>query len=274
VWYDFPMPDGVRVSSFAVPGMDCPSEERLIRLVLARHQGIVSLDFDLPGRQLAVVHRGEPDAIARELAGLGLGATLTRSAGLDEASPAASAAPGEEAPTLRVLLAINAAAFLGEAVAGWVWDSSGLLADSLDMLADAAVYGLALFASGRGGRAQLRAAHASGWLQLALAVAAGAEVLRRAVLGSDPQAPAMVGVSLGALAANVACLLLVSRHRHAGAHMRASFIFSANDVLANLGVIVAGILVAWTGSHLPDLAIGSLIAAVVAAGALRILRLG
>ena len=83
----------------------------------------------------------------------------------------------------------------------------------------------------------------------------------------------MIGVSLVALAANVACLALVHRHRHRGAHMEASFIFSANDVLANLGVIAAGSLVAWTGSPVPDLVIGAAIAGLVLRGAVRILKL-
>jgi Co/Zn/Cd efflux system component len=80
-------------------------------------------------------------------------------------------------------------------------------------------------------------------------------------------------VSLLALAANVSCLLLLARHRHGGAHMKASWIFSTNDVLANLGVVSAGVLVAWTGSRVPDLAIGAAVALLVLSGALRILRL-
>ena len=182
-------------------------------------------------------------------------------------------APGVEASTLRVLLAINAALFAVEIVAGWLAQSTGLLADSLDMLADAAVYGLALYAVGRPAALKLRAAHVSGWLQLALAFGAFAEVARRAAFGSEPQPGAMIGVSLVALAANVTCLVLVHRHRHRGAHMEASFIFSANDVLANLGVILAGALVAGTGSPAPDLVIGAAIAGLVLRGALRILRL-
>jgi Co/Zn/Cd efflux system component len=181
--------------------------------------------------------------------------------------------PGVEAATLRLLLAINAVMFAVEMVAGFVAQSTGLLADSLDMLADAAVYGLALYAVGRAAALKLRAAHASGWLQLALALGAFAEVARRAAFGSEPEPPAMIGVSLAALAANVTCLALVHRHRHRGAHMEASYIFSANDVLANLGVIAAGVLVAWTGSPLPDLVIGAAIAALVLRGAVRILML-
>jgi Co/Zn/Cd efflux system component len=141
------------------------------------------------------------------------------------------------------------------------------------MLADAGVYGLSLYAVGRSAALKLRAAHLSGWLQAALALGALADVTRRLLLGSAPEAPAMMGISLLALAANVLTLVLVSRHRDGGAHMRASVIFSTNDVLANLGVLLAGSLVAITGSRLPDLAIGAAVASMVLAGAVRILRL-
>ncbi|MBS0544943.1 MAG: cation transporter, partial [Proteobacteria bacterium] len=90
---------------------------------------------------------------------------------------------------------------------------------------------------------------------------------------SLPEAPAMIGISLLALAANVACLLMLARHRDGGAHMRASYIFSANDVIANLGVIAAGVLVSLTASPWPDWIIGTLIALVVLSGAIRILRM-
>lgn len=190
-----------------------------------------------------------------------------------DGTPSRASDPADEGRTLGFLLAINAALFAVELVAGWLAQSAGLLADSLDMLADAAVYGIALYAVGRSASLKLRAAHLSGRLQLLLALGMLAEVVRRAVFGSEPEPQAMIGVSLLALAGNVSCLLLVARHRHGGAHMKASVIFSANDVLANLGVILAGALVAWTGSRVPDLAIGSVIAVLVLAGSLRILRL-
>ena len=171
------------------------------------------------------------------------------------------------------MLAINAAMFLVEAAAGWLAQSTGLLADGLDMLADALVYGVALLAIGRPPALKRRAALVCGWLQLALGLGALAEVARRALLGSAPEPPAMIGVSLLALAANVASLLLVARHRASGVHMMATYICTANDVLANAGVIVAGALVSWTGSRAPDLLIGAAIAALVLQGAWRILRL-
>lgn len=184
----------------------------------------------------------------------------------------AAAAAKAEAKTLRWLLAINAAMFVVELVAGWLAQSTGLIADSLDMFADAAVYGLALYAVGHAGR-QLRAARLSGWLQLLLALGVLGEVLRRWLTGSAPEPLPMMGIALLALAANVACMVLLAKHREGGAHMRASWIFSTNDVLANLGVILAGALVAWTGSNLPDLVIGTMIGLLVLNGARRILGL-
>lgn len=88
-----------------------------------------------------------------------------------------------------------------------------------------------------------------------------------------PEANAMIWVSLLALVVNVTCLYLISKRKNDGAHMRASFIFSANDVLANLGVIVAGVLVAWLNNPTPDWIIGIAISFLLLSGAIRILRL-
>ena len=177
-----------------------------------------------------------------------------------------------ESKVLWQLLAINAVMFLLEFVIGWLAQSTGLIADSLDMLADAGVYGIGLYAVGRTLRAKTHAASISGVLQLALAMLVVADVLRRYVVGSEPFGVLMMGVSLIALAANLACLALLAKHRNGEVHMRASWIFSTNDVLANLGVIIAGALVYATGSRTPDLLIGLIIALLVARGGVMILR--
>jgi len=252
--------------------MDCPAEEVQIRAAL----GDVArrLDFDLPGRRLTVLHAVPVDGVLGRLKALGMGAELAESGPApDEPLASAVADPAGERRTLGVLLAINALMFVVEALAGWWAESSGLLADGLDMFADAAVYGTALYAVGRGAGMQRQAARLAGWLQVVLALGLFAQVTEHILHGAAPLAGAMMWVSVLALAANVACLLRVARHRDGGAHMKASYIFSANDVLANLGVIVAGLLVAWTGAQWPDWLIGSLIGAMVLAGAVRILRL-
>ncbi len=177
-----------------------------------------------------------------------------------------------ERKTLRYLLAINAFMFVAEAVLGLLAQSSGLVADSLDMLADASVYGISLYVVGKGVARQAKAATLSGWLQIILGVGVVVDVLRRFFLGSEPQSLLIMSVGVLALVANVTCLMLISRHREGGVHMRASWIFSTNDVIANLGVILSGVLVWLFGSRFPDLLVGAVIAAVVVRGGVRILR--
>lgn len=259
-------------SLFSIPKMDCPAEERLIRLALEPLEGVVSLTFDLGQRELRVVHHGPVDPITARLWPLDLGARLLSFTATTE-RPTLAAAPGQERRTLQWLLGLNAVMFGVELAMGWLAQSTGLIADSLDMFADAAVYGSALYAVGHSAGDKLRAARLSGYLQFLLALAALADVLRRFWLGSAPEPPLMMSIALLALVVNMTCVALLTRHREGGVHLRASWIFSTNDVIANLGVILAGALVAWTGTNIPDLIIGTLIALVVLNGARRILRL-
>ncbi|WP_290653187.1 cation transporter [Idiomarina sp.] len=265
------------ISVYTVPKMDCPSEERMIRLALNGFEDIRGLSFDLSDRRLKVVHDGEAEPITAKLATLGLGASLQETAAADPESIKAlggtAISAEQESGTLRWLLGINAVLFVVEMTAGLIAHSTGLIAESLDNFADAAVYGLALYAVGHSVKMQVRAAHLAGVLQLILAVGVLAEVVRRFVFGSEPESLVMMGIAFIALIANTTCLLLISKHREGGAHMKASWIFSANDVVINLGVITAGALVAWTGSNYPDLIIGSIAGVIVLNGARRILAL-
>ncbi len=179
----------------------------------------------------------------------------------------------KEATILKWVLFINATMFFIELFVGWFAQSTALMADSLDMFADAAVYGIALYAVGRSVDRKLQVAHLSGWIQVILALGALSEVLRRFLLGSEPMSILMMCFGLVALIANTICLILISKNKNGGAHMKASWIFSVNDIIANLGVILAGILVMLTSSPYPDLVIGLAICVVVLNGARRILRL-
>jgi Co/Zn/Cd efflux system component len=267
----------LRISEFSVPKMDCPSEEGMIRMALDGVTGVHGLVFDLGERQVQVLHDQDVDEITPKLESLGLGARLlgTRDADDDDlqALQQSREADAEESGTLKILLAINGFMFFAEFTLGWLAQSTGLLADSLDMFADAAVYGVALYAVGRSMQLKTRAAHLAGWLQLLMALGVLMEVGRRFIFGSEPVSMLMITVGSVALAANVTCLFLIYRHRHGGSHMKASWIFSANDVIANIGLILAAVLVAWTGSRYPDLIIGTIIGFVVLDGARRILKL-
>lgn len=173
---------------------------------------------------------------------------------------------------LIILLAINAGMFVLELCIGWWAQSTALIADAMDMLADALVYGVSLYAVGKAMTIKVHAARISGKLQIGLGLLVLGDILRRFIVGSEPVSALMMGMGLVALVANVACVILIAGHREGEVHMRASWIFSKNDVIANLGVILAGMLVAWTGSRLPDLIIGSLVALVVIRGGWHILQ--
>lgn len=176
-----------------------------------------------------------------------------------------------ERKVLLALLLINAVMFVTEMTFGWLAQSTGLIADSLDMLADASVYAVSLFAVGKAASAKQAAARASGWVQIALAGLVLIDVARRLFQGSEPQSDWMIGIASVALIANVTCLWLIRKHRDGEVHMRAAWIFSANDVIANAGLILAGVLVAVTSSRWPDLVIGAVVACIVFRGGLQIL---
>ena len=178
----------------------------------------------------------------------------------------------EQSRVLIILLGINAFMFLVEITFGILSESTALIADSLDMLADATVYGIGLYAVGRPLLAKIRAAHISGVFQIILGASVSVDVFRRLVWGSEPESLFMIAVGIAALVANVICLLLIAKHREGEVHMRASWIFSKNDVIANLGIIIGGLLVYALESRYPDLLIGLVISIIVIRGGIQIFK--
>ena len=170
------------------------------------------------------------------------------------------------------LLGINATMFVIEMGIGLLADSTALIADSLDMLADAVVYGVALYAIGKSLLHKANAARISGFFQMALGLLIIIDIVRRSIYGSEPVSGLMMAMGAVALVANVICLVIIRKQRKEEVHMRASWIFSANDVIANLGVIFAGVLVFWLDSRWPDLVIGVIVSCVVLRGAKMILE--
>ena len=120
-----------------------------------------------------------------------------------------------------------------------------------------------------------RIAKLAGYFQITLAIIGFLEVLRR-FFGEErlPDFTTMIIVSIFALIANGICLYLLQRSKsREEAHMKASMIFTSNDVIINLGVIIAGVLVNWLNTNKPDLIIGTIVFVLVIQGAIRILKL-
>jgi Co/Zn/Cd efflux system component len=173
---------------------------------------------------------------------------------------------------LRVVLWINLAMFVVECGAGLVAHSTALLADSVDMLGDALVYGFSLYVIGRGPAWQARGALLKGGLMAALGVGVLIEIGAKLARGVTPSAELMSGVGLLALVANGAVLVFLWRHRADDLNMRSVWLCSRNDVMANAAVLLAAAGVAMSGSAWPDIAVGLGIAALFIASALGVVR--
>lgn len=250
--------------------MDCAAEEQLVRMALSDLAGIDRLDFDLDQRDVVIDHDIDPGAIDAALQRLDLGAHHVDDT--SEIGPGADT--GRERNALIFAFVINAGFFVSELTIGLISRSMGLIADALDMGADASVYALSLAAVGTAAARKKQLARFSGYVQVGLAIIGLVEVVRRFVSDNElPDPTSMIVMSLLALAGNIATLVVLQRVRSGEAHLQASWIFTANDIKVNALVIAAAIGVTLTDSEVPDLVAGALIFAVVANGARRILTI-
>ncbi|WDS38001.1 cation transporter [Pseudoxanthomonas sp.] len=172
---------------------------------------------------------------------------------------------------LVAVMAINLAMFVLEFGAGVVAHSSALQADAVDMLGDAVVYALSLYAVDRGARWEAGAALAKGLLILAFFVFIVLEIVVKVQQGVPPSSGLMLAFGMLALVANGACLALLWRFRSLNLNMKSTFECSRNDVIANVGVLIAAGAVALTGTGWPDIVVGAVIALLFLRSALRVI---
>jgi len=180
--------------------------------------------------------------------------------------------PAGQRRVLQIVLAINITMFAVEFSAGLVAHSTALLADSVDMLGDAIVYGFSLYVISRGPIWQARAALLKGAIMAAFGTGIVIEVMAKLVRGVSPTAEVIGIVGGVALAANLSCLVLLWQRRADDINMRSAWLCSRNDVVANVGVLLAAAGVAITGSGWPDIIVGLLIAAMFGESAVRVIR--
>ena len=178
---------------------------------------------------------------------------------------ASSIADSKDRALRRVLIAvmmINLVLFVGEFVAAYWIGSSALQADALDALGDASVYALSLYVVGRTLRWRAGTAMVKGVIQGIFGLLVLFEVYRRLVGEVVPIAPWMLTVAVIALVANFSCFILLLRYRDQDLNMRSVWLCTRNDVLSNIGVIVAAGAVGIWNSAIPDALIGTVIALI------------
>ncbi|GHT31732.1 transporter [Bacteroidia bacterium] len=259
-------------TTFKIAKMDCPSEERIIRMKLDGLANIQSLEFDIPNRQLSVFHNNSYEEIYQRLNELKFNTSIIES--VDAGNSIKTEKPQNEKTILWIVLIINIGFFAIEMATGFISKSMGLVADSLDMLADGIVYGLALMAVGGTVAKQKNTAKFAAYFQFILAGIGFIEVIRRFIgIEKIPNFETMIVVAFLALIANTVCLYLLKQNKSKEAHIQASMIFTSNDIIINLGVITAGVLVNWLHSSYPDLIIGTIVFIIVAKEANKILKL-
>ncbi len=177
-----------------------------------------------------------------------------------------------ERKTLLLVLGINFLQVIAAGLVGIIADSAGLLGAALDNLGDAIVYAVSIYAVGRTILAKARVARLSGVILIALGLALLVEVFRRFFVGAEPIGLAMIVTAIVNAATNLLCLRLLRSHRDHGVHLKASWIFTTNDMLANVGIVVSGAAVMFFGSPLPDFIIGLAVGAIVLKGGWDILK--
>jgi len=261
----------MKKTDFIVSKMDCPCEEQIIRMALDGIERIAKLEFDIPNRKLVVYHTTEDSVIEAKLKSLNLGANLVSTVETDAEKVSDDV---NQRRILWIVLAINFGFFLLELIYGIIAKSVGLLGDSIDMLADALVYGLSLMAVAGTVALKKRVAGIAGYFQLTLAILGFAEVIRR-FLGVEqmPSFTTMIVISSMALVGNALSLFFLQKARSSEVHIKASMIFTSNDIIVNLGVIIAGVLVNWLNTNIPDLVVGTVAFSFVLIGSFRILKL-
>jgi Co/Zn/Cd efflux system component len=169
---------------------------------------------------------------------------------------------GRQRRVLYWVLAINAIMFVVESSAGWIAQSSALLADSLDMLGDTLVYSFSLFVISRGPRWIAASASLKGGIMALFGLFVLGEVIHKLIWPVVPVAQTIGIIGALALFANLICLILLTRHREDDINMRSVWLCSRNDIIANVGVLLAGAGVAVTKQGWPDIVVGLIIAAI------------
>lgn len=158
-----------------------------------------------------------------------------------------------ERSILKKVFAINLTQVALAGTIGFIANSMGLMGMALDNLADAGVYVVIIYAVGKSHQAKARAARLSGTLLIILGFALLVEIVRKFGGSSEPIGFAMIVTAIINSLSNLVCLYLLRSYRKKGAHMKASYIFTGNDMLINSGIVLSGILVMIFQSRLPDL---------------------
>lgn len=253
---------------FDVIGMDCADDAREIEEAVARVAGVAAAKVSAATHVLTVSTNAANSARVQQ---------AVERLGYQLAPSQSATAPRADVPTrykkaLWIVVALNVGFGAVEIVGGFLSGSQALKADALDFLGDGLITLLGILAIGWSLAWRARSALIQGIFLACLGVGVLATTLYRIVVQSQPEAEVMGVLGVIALLVNVAAAAVLIPHRTGDANARAVWLFSRNDAIGNAAVVVAALLVGWTGSAWPDLAVAVIIAGLFLNSASSIIR--
>ncbi len=245
--------------SFRITGMDCPDCAAKIVRAVRQIDGAREVEVSIASQimQLRLDAPAVPADIERAVAALGYG--IDR---IGDEAPGRAGVAATYRRALWIVVTLNLGYGLIEIVGGLIAGSQAVKADALDFLGDGLISGLGLIAVGWSLAARARAALAQGVFLALLGVGVLVAAGYRMFVQRAPDAELMGSLGLAALFVNVVATAVLVPHRKGDANVRAVWLFSRNDAIGNLAVVIAALLVAWTGSAWPDLAVAVAVAAL------------
>jgi Co/Zn/Cd efflux system component len=154
----------------------------------------------------------------------------------------------------------------------FVSGSQSLLADSLDFFADAANYGISLYALSKSITLRAKASLIKGYTMGVFGIFVAVSTVYKVFFAVTPKAEIIGVVGFIALAANVFSAFLLYKYRKGDSNRASVWICSRNDAIANIAVIFAGLGVWITNTKLPDLTVAFIIASISLSGAYHIIK--
>ena len=156
---------------------------------------------------------------------------------------------------------------------GLIMNSASLLSDAANNSGDAFILGSSLLVLSSNNFVKNRLALVKGVIMVAFSLWAFYHVYLGFIGKSVLSGGVITFVGIISLIGNTSVALMMHRHHHKDINFKSAFICCRNDAIASAGIILAGVLVIFTGSFWPDVIIGAIIASVVFSGGIKIIRL-
>lgn len=260
---------------YRVTGMDCSSCAAKIEREAGGVTGVQEVKVSIASQEMTLridKTAAQLPELERRITGLGYKLARVSTDEDDESIPDLSHVTPAYKRALWIVVLLNAGYGVIEIVGGFIAGSQALKADALDFLGDGMISFLGLIAVGWGLAARAKAAMLQGIFLGVLGVGVLVATSYRVLVVQQPEAQLMGILGLIALAVNIAAAAVLLPHRHGDANVRAVWLFSRNDAIGNLAVVVAAGLVAWTRTPWPDLIVATIVAALFLHSSTAIIR--